>query len=80
MPVPLRVINGADDPVSGAHMIVRLREELPDADVVSLSGIGHYPQIESPLSVFAAYREFRLAVACHRTPKRFAYRRVSMSS
>jgi len=57
--VPLRVINGAEDPVSGAHMIVRLLEELPDADIVSLPGIGHYPQIESPERVLEAYLEFR---------------------
>jgi pimeloyl-ACP methyl ester carboxylesterase len=57
--VPMRVINGAEDPVSGAHMIVRLRDELPDADIVSLPGIGHYPQIESPARVLDAYRKFR---------------------
>lgn len=57
--VPMRVINGSDDPVSGAHMLVRLREELPGADIVNLPGLGHYPQIESPERVFEAYREFR---------------------
>lgn len=57
--IPLRVVNGADDPVSGAHMIRRLREELPDADVVTLPGIGHYPQIEASAEVLRAYLEFR---------------------
>jgi pimeloyl-ACP methyl ester carboxylesterase len=57
--VPMRFINGADDPVSGAHMIRRLREELPAADVVTLPGIGHYPQIEDPAEVMRAYLEFR---------------------
>jgi len=57
--IPLRVINGADDPVSGAHMIDRLREELPEVDVISLHGIGHYPQIEDPDGVLRAYLEFR---------------------
>jgi pimeloyl-ACP methyl ester carboxylesterase len=57
--IPLRVINGADDPVSGAHMIRRLREELPEADVVMLRGVGHYPQIEDPAAVMRAYLEFR---------------------
>jgi pimeloyl-ACP methyl ester carboxylesterase len=47
-PVPIRVINGAADPVSGAHMIVRYREVVRDADVVSLPGVGHYPQLEAP--------------------------------
>lgn len=60
--VPLRFINGPDDPVSGAHMIRRLREELPEADVVTLPGIGHYPQIEAPAEVLRAYLEFRAGV------------------
>ena len=47
-PVPVRLINGADDPVSGAHMAARYRELVPDPDVVSLAGVGHYPQLEAP--------------------------------
>lgn len=57
--VPLRFINGPEDPVSGAHMIGRLLEELPAADVVTLPGIGHYPQVEDPEAVLRAYFEFR---------------------
>ena len=60
--VPMRFINGADDPVSGAHMIRRLREELPDADVVMLPGIGHYPQIEDAADVMRSYFEFRASL------------------
>jgi pimeloyl-ACP methyl ester carboxylesterase len=46
--VPVRLINGPEDPVSGAHMVARYRELVPNADVVSLPGIGHYPQVEAP--------------------------------
>ncbi|HWW61096.1 MAG TPA: alpha/beta hydrolase [Thermoanaerobaculia bacterium] len=57
--IPLRVINGPEDPISGAHMMARLREEVPGVDIVSLPGIGHYPQVEDPAAVLQAYLEFR---------------------
>lgn len=50
-PIPLRVIDGLDDPVSGAHMVARYRELVGNADVVELPGIGHYPQVEAPDAV-----------------------------
>lgn len=56
--VPLRLIDGAADPVSGAHMAARYRELVPHADVVLLDGIGHYPQIEDPAGVLRAFLEF----------------------
>jgi pimeloyl-ACP methyl ester carboxylesterase len=56
--VPLRFINGPADPVSGRHMAERYRELVPNADVVLLEGIGHYPQIEDPDGVLRAYLEF----------------------
>ncbi len=56
--VPLRVINGPADPVSGAHMVARYRELVPHPDVVSLPGIGHYPQTEDPAGVLKAFFEF----------------------
>ncbi|MDF2447211.1 MAG: alpha/beta hydrolase [Moraxellaceae bacterium] len=61
--VPLRVINGAADPVSGAHMVARYRELVPQPDVVSLEGIGHYPQCEAPTAVLQAYLAFRDGLA-----------------
>jgi pimeloyl-ACP methyl ester carboxylesterase len=57
--VPLRMIAGLDDPVSGARMVTRLREEIPGVDVIELPGIGHYPQLEDPAAVLRAYLEFR---------------------
>ncbi|HBZ98771.1 MAG TPA: alpha/beta hydrolase, partial [Pseudomonas sp.] len=46
--VPMRVIDGAADPISGAHMVARYRELIPAPDTVLLEGIGHYPQVEAP--------------------------------
>lgn len=56
--VPQRFINGLADPVSGAHMAQRYRQLVPDADVVELPGIGHYPQWEAPEAVLAAVAAF----------------------
>ena len=56
--VPMRLINGPDDPVSGRHMLERYRELIPDADAVELESIGHYPQIEAPGAVLAALLDF----------------------
>ncbi len=56
--VPLRVINGPVDPVSGAHMVARYRELVPKPDTVSLDGIGHYPQVEAPQAVADAFLAF----------------------
>jgi pimeloyl-ACP methyl ester carboxylesterase len=57
--VPLRLINGPADPVSGRHMAERYRALVADADVVMLDAhIGHYPQVEDSAAVLTAYREF----------------------
>jgi pimeloyl-ACP methyl ester carboxylesterase len=56
--VPLRLVCGALDPVSGAHMAERYRELVPAPDVVMLPEVGHYPQVEAPEAVLAAYSAF----------------------
>jgi pimeloyl-ACP methyl ester carboxylesterase len=61
-PMPLKLIDGLDDPVSGAHMVERYRELIPNPNVSELSGIGHYPQVEAPEAVIKAYFEFLDAV------------------
>src|SRR3546814_3845454 len=43
--VPLRVIDGAVDPISGEHMVARYEALIPNPDTVLLPDIGHYPQI-----------------------------------
>jgi pimeloyl-ACP methyl ester carboxylesterase len=51
---PLSVIIGMDDPISGAHVAAGCRETFPQAVVVDLPGVGHYPQLEAPDEVLAA--------------------------
>ncbi|MGE8496310.1 MAG: alpha/beta fold hydrolase [Pseudomonas sp.] len=60
--VPLRVIDGAVDPISGAHMVARYHELIPEPDTVLLDGIGHYPQTEAPEQVLTHYLAFRRAL------------------
>jgi len=60
--VPMRVIDGAVDPISGAHMVERYCELIPNSDVVLLQGIGHYPQTEAPSLVLRHYLAFRAAL------------------
>jgi pimeloyl-ACP methyl ester carboxylesterase len=61
--VPRRLLCGALDPVSGRHMAERYRALVPDADVVLFDDLGHYPHLEAPQAILAAYREFRDAQA-----------------
>lgn len=56
--IPLRFINGAEDPVSGAHMVRHYRKLVPRADDVMLRGVGHYPQVEAPDAVLRYFLEF----------------------
>jgi pimeloyl-ACP methyl ester carboxylesterase len=57
--VPLKLIDGVHDPVSGSHMVQRYRELIVQPDVTELPDIGHYPQLEAPRDVLAAYLDFR---------------------
>jgi pimeloyl-ACP methyl ester carboxylesterase len=50
----LRLINGSADPNSGEHMVKAFLAHAPDADVVRLPGIGHWPQIQAPDQVLLA--------------------------
>jgi len=57
--VPVALINGSADPVSGAHMVARFQElALPLAYLGELPGIGHYPQMEAAQDVALHYLEF----------------------
>jgi pimeloyl-ACP methyl ester carboxylesterase len=56
--VPLRLINGPEDPVSGKHAAERYKELIPQPDVVLLAGIGHYPQTENAEGVWENYWAF----------------------
>ena len=57
--IPLKLINGADDPIFGRHMAERYRELVPRPDMTLLEGLGHYPQCEAPLAVLESYFAFR---------------------
>ncbi len=57
-PIPIRLIDGPEDPVSGRHLVNYYREMVPNADVVVLEGIGHYPQVEAPELVLEGVLEF----------------------
>lgn len=63
--VPLRLIDGGADPVSGAHMLAHYRNLVPNPDTVLLETIGHYPQIEAPAEVLHHYLDFRQTLKNH---------------
>jgi pimeloyl-ACP methyl ester carboxylesterase len=56
--IPIRFVNGVEDPVSGGHMLTRYRAVVPEPDYVALDGIGHYPQVEDPEGVLRAFFDF----------------------
>ena len=57
--VPIGLINGSMDPVSGAHMVARYREVISgDHFTVELPTVGHYPQVEASAEVSEAYLRF----------------------
>ena len=55
--LPLAFVWGDLDPVSGAHMVVRVEERLPAADVRRLADVGHWPLLEAPAEVATAIRD-----------------------
>jgi pimeloyl-ACP methyl ester carboxylesterase len=55
---PYAFIWGMRDPVSGAHMLERVRERLPAASFTILEDVGHYPQVEAPEVVAPALAAF----------------------
>ena len=52
--VPLSFVWGMLDPVSGAHMAERIVERLPEAPLLALSDVAHWPQLEAPERVASA--------------------------
>ncbi len=52
--VPLSFVWGMLDPVSGAHMAERIRERLPDAPLLALERVAHWPSLEAPGEVARA--------------------------
>jgi pimeloyl-ACP methyl ester carboxylesterase len=60
--VPVRIINGSLDPVSGEHLVKALLALEPKLDVVRLQQVGHYPQVEDPDAVLRAFNSFIASV------------------
>ncbi|MEM9619692.1 MAG: alpha/beta hydrolase [Pseudomonadota bacterium] len=56
--IPLRLIDGGVDPVSGKHLYEYYLDMVPNADAVLLEDIGHYPHTEAPERVLAAFFGF----------------------
>ncbi len=56
--VPLCMINGNMDPVSGKHLADRARTLFPNMNVIDLPTIGHYPQTEAPDQVLQHFEAF----------------------
>lgn len=57
--VPLSFVWGMLDPVSGAHMAQRIAERLPDAPMLAMADVAHWPQLEAPGRVAEALADLR---------------------
>ena len=53
--IPMLLINGPEDPVSGRHVIETYRKLVPQSEVVVLEGVGHYPHFEDPIGTLQAF-------------------------
>ncbi len=56
--IPMMLINGLADPVSGAHAADGFEKLVPRAKIARLPGIGHFPQIEDPDAVVELVNKF----------------------
>ncbi|NNC99386.1 MAG: alpha/beta hydrolase [Gammaproteobacteria bacterium] len=62
--MPLALINGSADPVSGSHMVDRYRNLGCRLDYLAqIEEVGHYPQAEDPVQVAGHYFRFLRQVA-----------------
>lgn len=62
--VPLALVNGSADPVSGAHMVARYHELGCRLDgLTTLENVGHYPQVEASQAVAEALLAMLAAAA-----------------
>ncbi|MFT5572337.1 MAG: pimeloyl-ACP methyl ester carboxylesterase [Cryomorphaceae bacterium] len=58
-PMPMAMINGSRDPVSGKHLVVRYKALNCRLDhLTELTDIGHYPQVEAPKEVSSSFLSF----------------------
>ena len=59
--VPVLVLAGEDDPISGPDRNAAMAEAIPGAVRVNLPDTGHFPMLERPAEVSAAMREWLAA-------------------
>ncbi|AZG74847.1 alpha/beta fold hydrolase [Shewanella livingstonensis] len=60
--IPIKLIAGALDPISGQHMIDHYRQLIPNANITTMPTLGHYPQVEDAQAMTTAYLQFRSRV------------------
>ncbi len=56
--IPLRLIDGTYDPISGQNIANRYSAIIPNPDIIELENIGHFPLIEAPDLVLEHYLDF----------------------
>lgn len=61
--IPIKLIAGAKDPISGQHMIDHYRKLVADANITTMPMLGHYPQIEDAEAITKAYLAFRASIS-----------------
>jgi len=59
--VPVLVLAGAEDPLSGPERNRSIAEAIPGARLVQIEGAAHFPMLEKPEEVNAALREWLAA-------------------
>lgn len=52
--LPVSLVDGVDDPVSGGHLVDRFEELVPRGVTIRLPGLGHYPHLEDAPTTLAA--------------------------
>ena len=52
--IPLGLVVGTADPVSGINLVERYRQLVPEPRIVELDRVGHYPQLEAPEACLSA--------------------------
>ena len=62
--IPIRLINGPADPISGKHMVDRYREVIANPDTCLLPAhIGHYPNLEDPTGTLEYFFDFHRSIS-----------------
>ncbi|UJR37350.1 hypothetical protein I4U23_030058 [Adineta vaga] len=63
-PIPIRLINGPIDPISGKYMVDRYREIIINPDTCLLNAnIGHYPNLEDPENTLKYFFDFHKVIS-----------------